>query len=112
MSDKTKANIAAAKMLGHTGIKERGYQISVDCQRYDCGYDYFDIFTNPADCLAAVKCLGEKHDASIVCTDGGDGACWTFYHPVNGSYYGDLIENGEYEEAVGAACVAVMEGEE
>jgi len=123
MTDRTKANMAAAKMLGKEGKTHSSYCEMCDdsflcdglttvcptCLEPCCDPKvYFDIFTNPSDCLYAVKCLLERNI-------------------VIGAYYPDGVTQkvgwfdwmaleckgsfDTYEEAVGAACIEVMEEE-
>lgn len=113
MSSKLEMNREAAKMLGR---KQRyicpdcqtGWDSDGHCPYVPCGRKLeprFDIFTNPSDCLEAVKRLGDTHGIYISHSWIGNGKSWGAF---NQSDYPLSYSHDTYEEAVGAACVEVM----
>jgi len=105
-TQKQNANIAAAKLLGY------GYMIHYNLTDGDVIIEMpkvatrlFNIFTNPADCLDAVKMLGAIHAYSIQYYADQDGE--------HGWYIGSDCNPTSsrlfytYEEAVAAACLVI-----
>jgi len=99
-----KANIAAAKMLGHSiTLGDRGEAIFIPIKLL--GVDTtteFDIFTNPADCLAVVKKLLSVYVHTIQYNVLDERY---YYEDSRGSASGCAYET--YEEAVAAAVMEV-----
>jgi len=114
--DKLEANMAAAKMLHgdfayvvevrdteHMSLGDAVFVRSSSTTKFE-----FDLFTNPSDLVAVVKCLGEKHGIAIMPT-GSPSFPWC------ASNDGRLTVDGNdyrlFEEAVAAACISTQEGE-
>jgi len=104
---KLKANIAAARMLGHRHLDILTDEVRVLGTATQVNGWRFDIFTNPADCLAVVKKLLTVHDHTI-----------QYYTFDKRYYYKDSrgrasdFSHDTYEEAVGAACLEIKETRE
>ena len=111
--DKLKANMAAAKMLGLVEphkcmlLPARDEVILYGEDQSDEGLFTFDLFTNPSDLVAVVKCLGEKYSTYIVFDNYKK--VWTSCYCHDDADY--EFERATYEEAVAAACIATQEGE-
>jgi len=116
--NKTEMNMAAAKLFGldavlrkwpkdgDTPYEERvSYKVAYVNEEGDADYYWrtVDIFTHPADCLAAVKVLGEKCGIYPVPHFGESAEGWVMSD--NSTFDFGVCA---YEEAVGAACVEVM----
>jgi len=109
---KLKCNLAAAEFLGQSiTLCDNGDVIFIPIKLL--GVDTtteFNIFTNPADCLAVVKKLGEQCvDILNVANDKFEMTGWQFYdceNEIEGTKY------DTYEEAVSAACLDIKGGRE
>ena len=106
ITHRQKANIAAAKLLGLDVVDDMEIISDHACVplRLDNeAYGFFDIFTNPADCLAVVKKLGE---------------CMIFLkHTYYAEWFfcgidGESTDYNTYEEAVAAACLEIGDKDE
>jgi len=99
---KLKANIAAANLMDGMQVVEDG--VGAWCPLHN---RHFDIFTNPADCLAVVKKLGvEKHVGFIPDMNG----TWCVVaESTDGKKTVGRVRmyDKTYEEAVGAACLEI-----
>ena len=107
--DKLAIKLKAAKLCGHDPI-ESVWQIDVIFIGKGQDERAFDIFTNPADQIATVIALGEKHDI---------GLSYIFKSksspiPQGWAWMEDNADSGKYEcgfktytEAVAKACEAV-----
>jgi hypothetical protein len=111
--DKLKANMAAAKMLGLVEphkcmlLPAKEDVVLYGEDQSDEGLFTFDLFTNPSDLVAVVKCLGEKHYITIhFDVDAKHG--WGY--DDNDEVMYSFAEPWTHEEAVGAACIATQEG--
>jgi len=103
MIDKYKANMKAAKMLypNDTFLKDtiRDWQIRIQSDN-----SIFDIFSNPADCLATVKMLGEKHGIGICPSISKNNYLVLIAGNVSKRSKGVLLS---YEEAVSCAIESI-----
>jgi len=99
---KLKVNIAAANLMDGMQVIEDG--AGAWCPLHN---RHFNIFINPADCLAAVKKLGDipVHIASFV--DSTNGLTRWFWDDHED---GSSIHYETYEESVGAACLEIKGG--
>jgi len=106
--DKLKANMAAAKMLYPSSLRvliKGGGLLSIQHEPKGIK-NYFNLFTNPSDLVAVVKCLGEKYSTYIVFDN--HKKVWTSCYCHDDADY--EFERATYEEAVAAACIATQEG--
>jgi len=102
-TQKQKANIAAAKLLG----RELNHLNDIKCKHERLLVAKMlsvDIFTNHADCLAVVKKLGNQL-VYIMPINGGN----QWYY--SGTLSGDGLNKDTYEEAVAAACLYLTNNE-
>jgi len=98
LNEKLNMNMAAAKMLGYDFIVHDGLESRAVSVKVYSAHRLFNIFSNPSDCLAAVKCLGEKYGVYLV-------------RSYPNKYWSASCAVGmfdTYEESVGRACVEVM----
>jgi len=103
-------NIAAAELLGHEYIiHDKLASGAVSIKLHSNKTRLFNLFENPADCMAVVKKLGTEYGADIVSEDGlwnREGTASTAQKAMSM----DVEPFETYEEAVGAACLEI-EGE-
>jgi len=100
---KIKANSAAAELLGHEYIiHDKLASGAVSIKLHSNKTRLFNLFENPADCLAVVKKLGELYQVSFYfIRNEGWGAVDYYDSPMFDDIYSTL------EEAVGAAVMEV-----
>jgi len=101
-------NIAAAELLGYEYIvHDKLASGSISIRIHSNTTRLFNLFTNPADCLAVVKKFGciPIHIASFV--DSINGLTRWFWDDHED---GSSIHYETYEEAVGAACLEIKGG--
>jgi len=103
ITQRQNANIAAAKLLG----RELNHLNDIKCEHERLlvtKMQSLDIFTNPADCLAVVKMLGEKHHTSVIVSVDCKFPGWGYYSRQEDVF---LKPFNTYEEAVAAACLEI-----
>lgn len=107
--NKLEINLKAAKMLGRNPTTHEGAAITYDLTKpvIDASCVEFNLFTNPADTLAVVKHLGEKHDVTVYRFKDGWAAGYHDIPYVQEEWYTDTFP--EYNDAVGAAVEAINE---
>ena len=98
---KQKANIAAAKLLGLEYSAKSIYKTNNGTWHIDMN---LDIFTNPADCLAVVKKLGQY---GLKLESNGSQRWLSFIQVLIGEYKPCCTHWMTYEEAVAAACLEI-----
>ena len=103
--DKQKANMAAAKIFGKTPTIKYG-KVWVDgLNGQGCVSKYpFDIFTDAVARDTVAQKLGEEHAIVFACDNL---KMWCYGYDG----FGYSVICGTYPEALGMACIAVMEVE-
>jgi len=94
-------NLKAAKLLGYATIRHDKSE-SCSIKIVNNTTRLFNVFTNPADCLAVVKMLGERFNTDIISVYESD----TF---VGFSVWGKKTHSRPYDNYEEAVVTAVME---
>ena len=106
------ANLAAAKLLGLDVVDDREIVSDHSCVPLRLGKEalgFFDIFTNPADCLNVVKMLSSKHCIDIVSSIVGVDSKfigWGYYR-IKDDVFREPFDT--YEDTVAYACLEIGE---